>query len=104
VEDYPFVYNSIEIGIWAAFGIGFVLAAIAHAGAIRIRCALAAVVFFLFGASDAVELYTGAWWRPWWLFTWKALCVISLLGLYRDNVLSRVRREKQVTETPKPSL
>ena len=93
--NLPAVYNSIEIGIWAAFGLGFLFAALNPAGLARGRCSVAALVFFLFGASDAVELYTGAWWKPWWLFTWQALCVVSLLGLYVDNVLCRVRRAKQ---------
>jgi hypothetical protein len=95
MEHYVAVYNSVEIGIWAAFGIGFLLAAIRRAGPVRSRCALAALAFFLFGASDAVELHTGAWWTPWWLFTWKALCVVALLVLYVENVLGRVRRAKQ---------
>jgi hypothetical protein len=33
-----------------------------------------------FGLSDLVESQTGAWWTPWWLFAWKALCVLGLLA------------------------
>lgn len=89
-----FLYNVIEIGIWAVFGIGFLLGAVKQPGAVRARCLLASSVFFLFGASDAVELSTGAWWKPWWLFVWKALCVVALLALYVDNVVARMRRKK----------
>jgi hypothetical protein len=94
VEHFHSVYNAIEIGIWLAFAIGFLVAAFKHRAQLRRRCLFAAVTFLFFGVSDAVELYTGAWWKPWWLLTWKALCVISLLALYVDNVLLRVRRSK----------
>jgi hypothetical protein len=30
--------------------------------------------------SDLVEARTGAWWKPWWLFVWKAACVLLMLG------------------------
>jgi hypothetical protein len=92
MADVHFVYNSCEISIWAIFGIGFLAAAVGRSGGPRTRCYLAALAFFLFAASDAVELHTGAWWRPWWLFAWKALCVVVLLGLYVENVVTRMRR------------
>jgi len=34
----------------------------------------------LFGISDLVEVQTGAWWDPWWLFTLKAFCVVIFLA------------------------
>jgi len=49
----------------------------------------AAVAFVAFGGSDVVESFTGAWWRPWWLFAWKAACVLGLLVL-----LARRRRRQ----------
>lgn len=40
--------------------------------------------FFAFGVSDLVEVQSGAWWQPWWLLLWKALCVAVLApSLYR---------------------
>jgi len=36
--------------------------------------------FLLFSGSDAMTITTGAWWRPWWLFVWKATCVVTLFG------------------------
>ena len=41
---------------------------------------LLATTMMVFGASDFVEMRTGAWWRPWWLLVWKVACVITLLG------------------------
>ena len=39
------------------------------------------VTFLAFGLSDWLESITGAWWRPWWLFVWKAAGVIIVLAL-----------------------
>ena len=46
-------------------------------GVVRRDCLLAAVVLVAFGASDWFEANTGnEWWHPWWLFLWKAACVL----------------------------
>jgi len=44
------------------------------------RHALAAA-FLIFGASDLIELRTGAWWRPWWLAGLKVACVVAIVAL-----------------------
>lgn len=36
----------------------------------------------LFGGSDLVEMFTGAWWEPLWLFCWKAACVVGLAASF----------------------
>jgi hypothetical protein len=41
---------------------------------------VAATASVLFGISDIVETRTGTWYEPWWLFAWKAACVVCLLG------------------------
>ncbi len=43
-----------------------------------------------FGISDFVEVYSQAWFRPWWLLLWKATNVIGLATLY---VVYQRRRE-----------
>ena len=73
--------NYLEAGLWCLIGLGFVACALRSKGRESRRCVLAAVAFLLFGASDLVEVQTGAWWHPWWLLVWKALCVASLLVL-----------------------
>lgn len=81
--------NYIEAGIWGIFALGFGRNAWKTSGSVRQHRQMAAVTFFLFGLSDIIEVQTGAWWHPWWLFLWKSLCVISMvivLILYLQEV------------------
>jgi hypothetical protein len=73
--------NYIEAGIWSVIGIGFTVRAVRTSGIVKYQSTLAAVTFFLFGLSDIIEVQTGAWWHPWWLFVWKSLCCFSMVGL-----------------------
>jgi hypothetical protein len=83
--------NYLEAALWTAIGLTFLGFA---RGAVRTRCLLAAVVFIVFGGSDVVEASTGAWWRPWWLLLWKALCLTCMLALLVDHVI-RTRRARK---------
>lgn len=40
------------------------------------------VLLVLFGLSDFVEMRTGAWYKPWWLFVWKAFCVVGFVLMW----------------------
>jgi hypothetical protein len=80
--------NYAEAVLWILVATAFGVCAL-RGGRARGRCAFAGVVFLLFGLSDVVEVQTGAWWRPWWLFTWKALCVLSMLWLLWDYLRRR---------------
>lgn len=71
------LFNLVEATIWFAFGVGLLGAATfrppgAHLGV------QGGVAFLWFGVSDLVEMHTGAWFRPWWLLVWKALCILVL--------------------------
>ena len=72
--------NHLEAGLWMVIGAGFFVR-VATKSAFRGPCAIAAITFIAFGFSDVVEARTGAWWRPWWLLVWKALCVLVFLAL-----------------------
>jgi hypothetical protein len=75
--------NRAEAGLWFVIGAACAVAGLRRAaGAVRRDTWVAAIVFILFGASDLVETRIGAWWRPWWLFAWKALCVAAFAWLY----------------------
>lgn len=82
--DPTFVYgNYIEACLWTTMG---VIAFAKRTG--RPGMALGVALLF-FGGSDVVEAHTGAWYDPWWLFVWKAACVLVIVGvwlaLWRDR-------------------
>lgn len=84
-------FNLVEAIFWLTLG-GF-CAWMFAAGTWPSRWVLPlAVLLVLFGVSDLVERQTGAWWRPWWLLVWKAVCLVSLMGcslmLYRGRAKS----------------
>ncbi|MEG4483965.1 hypothetical protein [Microcoleus sp. D2_18a_B4] len=88
-----YVYgNYLEALLWFLFAIGFAINAGKTSGRTRINRLITSLIFLLFGGSDIVEVQTGAWWSPWWLFVWKASCVLSMVILFmvylRDRPLA----------------
>lgn len=77
VSDFFRISNYAEAGLWFA-----IAAAVLWRFGLSRRAVIAAAALVLFGVSDIVETTTGAWWRPWWLFVWKAACVATLLGVF----------------------
>ena len=73
--------NYIEAGIWFIFAGAFAISAMKNRDLVRLHRIVATFTFLLFGLSDIVEVQTGAWWHPWWLFVWKSLCVLSMFCL-----------------------
>ncbi len=67
--------NYWEAALWVVIALAFVAAALLRPKARR-RCLTLAFFFAAFGGSDVVEAQYGQWWDPWWLFAWKAACVI----------------------------
>jgi hypothetical protein len=84
--------NYIEAFLWFCFAIGFAVNAGKTSGITRINRLITSLIFLFFGGSDIVEVQTGAWWSPWWLFVWKASCVLSMAILFwvylRDRPLA----------------
>ena len=84
--------NYLEAFIWFCLAIGFAVNAGKKSGKTRINRLITTLIFLLFGGSDIVEVQTGAWWSPWWLFVWKASCVLSMVILFwvylRDRPLA----------------
>ena len=84
--------NYLEAFLWFCFAIGFAVNAVKKYGKTRTHRLITSLIFFLFGGSDIVEVQTGAWWSPWWLFVWKASCVLSMVILFwvylRDRPLA----------------
>jgi beta-lactamase regulating signal transducer with metallopeptidase domain len=73
------LFNYFEIGLWFLFGIAMILQSQTMGEAYRKVLYASAVAFFAFSVSDYIEIQTGAWWTPWWLFILKALCVITFV-------------------------
>ena len=71
----PDLVNWIEVFFWPALGIGCLGRAVIKRGSDWFFWVLGPT-FILFGVSDYIELQTGAWWRPWWLFVMKVGCVV----------------------------
>ena len=95
--------NLIEAGVW--FLLALVLGVYALRREKRLRATLFIIAFVLavFGGSDLVEARTGAWWKPWWLFVWKAACVlVLLLGFIRFHRLTKGQgRKVETTDGPR---
>lgn len=77
--------NYWEAGFWGVTALGFAIASVRRSARARRLLVIAALTLAVFGGSDLVEVHTGAWWRPWWLLVWKALCVGGLVLLYREH-------------------
>jgi hypothetical protein len=77
-------FNYIESGLW--FLVAVILLALAfRQGASSpyfAVCVVSCVSFIGFGISDIIEAQTGAWWRPFWLFLIKAICVVTFIICY----------------------
>ncbi|MFT3785780.1 MAG: hypothetical protein QM770_06385 [Tepidisphaeraceae bacterium] len=86
--------NRIEGVVWLVIG-AIVLAYVRRDRAIRRWRGVGVLVLVVFGVSDWVEATTGAWWKPWWLFAWKALCVMYLVGWVTVEIVHQ-RRVKRM--------
>lgn len=88
-------FNQLEVVLWLVIGLYFAIRCLTSAS-VRRQSAVAAVAFLLFAGSDAVEVHTGAWWRPWWLLVWKGSCLLTLIGVW----WTWPRQEKPDTDGP----
>ncbi len=89
--DVFVVGNYVEAGVWIVIGLICGVLAGLKAGVVRQRLLCSVPVFSAFGVSDIVEVQTGAWWRPWWLFVWKGSCVLGMVVLLVDYFQRRGR-------------
>lgn len=83
--------NLIEAGFWAVVAVVIGVRAVFEGGVVRRLFAILAVAFAAFGVSDIVEAGTGAWWQPWWLFVWKAGCVLIFIACFWKYYSQRER-------------
>src|SRR4051794_4081304 len=94
-RDAARIFNYVETAIWPAMGVVFLFIATGRRGVIRRDFLIAGATLLIFGASDYFEAENGnEWWRPWWLFLWKAGCVLILV-LLLINALHRQQSPKK---------
>ena len=74
------IFNALEAGFW--FLLAGLAATLGHRthGFTRPRQISLSVFLFAFGVSDAIEVFTGAWWKPPQLLILKAICLIGLVS------------------------
>ena len=86
------IFNSLEAVLWISIGVVvFVKAGTARPRHRRLGL-ISAVWFVLFGISDVIEVFTGAWWHPWWLLAWKATCLVALVSCGITHIGYRQRK------------
>ncbi len=74
------IFNYCEAVFWVVVSLVVLIAATKSSRHIKKIAYVAVPTLFLFGVSDIVEVYTRAWWRPFWLLLWKGLCIIILVS------------------------
>jgi hypothetical protein len=74
--------NLIEALVWFAAAAAMLVKSRSETRPARNALLLLATATVGFGVSDLVEMRTSAWWKPWWLFVWKAACVLAMLALF----------------------
>ena len=77
ISEIAELFNYVEIGLWSMFGLAMLLKSRDVKGYFKKLSYISATAFFVFAFSDYIEIQTGAWWRPWWLFVLKASCVVT---------------------------
>lgn len=76
------IFNTVELVVWSGIGLEFLWRGFVTEVIPRRMAFIAGLAFLLFGVSDAIELQTGAFWRPWWLLVWKGTCIAMFLWLW----------------------
>jgi hypothetical protein len=93
--------NLIEAGVWFLLALALFFHTIRSEARLRSTLFVLVTTLALFGVSDLVEARTGAWWKPWWLFAWKAACVAVLFfGFLHYRRLAKRRMQKAVNAEP----
>ncbi len=77
--NYTELFNCIEIVLWSVFGFTMLVKSRDSNPNQTHIFYLSSIAFFLFAISDYIEIQTGAWWNPWWLFVMEAACGITFL-------------------------
>jgi hypothetical protein len=77
--DIGQIFNLFEMFLWLIIGAVFFISGFRQSNRYKKLSFFLSVVFAAFGLSDGVEFHSGAWWHPWWLLLWKALCIVMFV-------------------------
>ncbi len=94
------IFNFIEMLFWLIVGGGFFVKGFGRNNRYKKLFCFLSVFFVAFGISDGVEVHTGAWYRPWWLLLWKALCI----AIFVISWMYYLRNEKRLKMLNKPNV
>lgn len=75
----PGIFNLCEAAVWGTAAAVMFARSAKEVAPIRRLGRKTAGVLAVFSLTDLMEIRTGAWWDPWWLFALKASCVAALL-------------------------
>jgi hypothetical protein len=74
--------NAVEAGYWIVVGVTVYVRSRRETSTVRTVASVAAGGLVLFGVSDVIEIFTGAWYKPVGLLVFKAVCVTTLVACY----------------------
>lgn len=77
--DVSGIFNLCEMAVWGTAAAVMLVRSAKESEPIRRLGQNTAGVLAVFSLTDLMEIRTGAWWDPWWLFALKAACVAALL-------------------------
>ncbi len=73
------IFNYCEAVFWVVVSLVVLIAAAKSSRKVKRIAYIAVPTLVLFGVSDIIEVYTGAWWKPFWLLLWKGICIAILV-------------------------
>ena len=97
VMTYVEAFNAIEAAWWIALAI---LIAMKDLGVTALRGwprAVLVIALMMFGVSDIIEIWTGAWWRPASLMLFKIVCIVAFI-IAVVAITTRARRGRKTNE------
>ena len=67
MDSYLQWFNAFEAVLWITISIVFGFHFVRKKTAFKMLKGFSCVAFFVFGITDIIEIYSGAWWAPFWL-------------------------------------
>jgi hypothetical protein len=72
------IFNACEAALWSVLAMTVAIRFCNCESRLRRASRITSLLLALFAASDVIEMYTGAWWRPPGLLLLKGICLVGL--------------------------